>query len=489
MSDISLSRATLGQLPPRLLRPSYDVENVRAGIVHLGLGAFHRAHMARYTHDLMERKVTASEWGIVGAGLCNSDWPTWQALKPQDCLYTLVERQGERVIATIIGSLCGMIYAAESSASLLAAIDDPAIRIVSLTVTENGYCLNPATKSLDPGHAAIVHDLSNPRLPQSPIGIIVEACRRRRAVGGDAFTVLSCDNIPHNGVVLHDAVQVFAELRDPALAEWIETNTSFPSTMVDRITPISTAEDVAALGRTYGIADRGAIFSEIFRQWVIEERFVGGRPEWEAVDVQFVRDVLPYELMKLRLLNASHLAIASLGQLAGYTYVDQTMRDPVFRHYMIVLMDSEAGPTLPPIPGVNLIQYKCELIDRFANPRIKDTLQRINSDASVNLLLDPIRDRLKADAGCKLLALALAAWMRRAQGFDDAGRELKIDHPNAALLHRTALKGGDDPRALLELRFLFGDLILHEAFVETLHDWLRKLATAGARATLAMALE
>ena len=489
MSNISLSRATLRQLPPRLLRPSYDVENVRAGIVHLGLGAFHRAHMARYTHDLMERKAAACEWGILGAGLRNSDLRTCQALLPQDCLYTLVERQGEQVIATVIGSLCGMIYAAESSASLLAAIDDPAIRIISLTVTENGYCLNPATKCLDPGHPAIVHDLSNPHLPQSPIGIIVEACRRRRAAGSDAFTVLSCDNIPHNGVVLHDAVQVLAQLSDPALAEWIETNTSFPSTMVDRITPISTAVDVAALARTYGIADRCAVFSEIFRQWVIEDRFVSGRPEWEAVDVQFVRDVLPYELMKLRLLNASHLAIAGLGQLAGYTYVDETMRDPIFHKYMVVLMDSEAGPTLPPVPGVNLARYKREVSDRFANPRIKDTLQRINTDASVNLLLDPIRDRLKADASCKLLALALAAWVRRVRGFDDAGRELKIDHPNAALLRSTALRGGDDPRAVLELRFLFGDLILHEAFVATLHDWFRKLATAGARATLAMALE
>ena len=342
---------------------------------------------------------------------------------------------------------------------------------------------------LDPGHPAIVHDLSNPHLPQSPIGIIVEACRRRRAAGGDAFTVLSCDNIPHNGVVLRNAVHVLAELGDPALAEWIETNTSFPSTMVDRITPITTADDVAALGRAYGIADRGAVFSEIFRQWVIEDRFVGGRPEWEAVNVQFVRDVLPYELMKLRLLNASHLAIAGLGQLAGYTYVDETMRDPVFRNYMIILMNSEAGTTLPPIPGVNLTQYKRELIDRFANPHTKDTLQRINTDASVNLLLDPIRDRLKADADCKLLALALAAWVRRVRGFDDAGRALKIDHPMADLLNSTALKGGDDPRALLGLRFLFGDLILHEAFVETLHDWLRKLATAGARATVAMALE
>jgi mannitol 2-dehydrogenase len=207
------------------------------------------------------------------------------------------------------------------------------------------------------------------------------------------------------------------------------------------------------------------------------------------VGVQFVPDVLPYELMKLRLLNASHLAIAALGQLAGYTYVDETMQDRAFPNYMTALMNSETGPSLPPIPGVNLAEYKRKLIDRFANPRIKDTLQRVNTDAPVNLLLDPILDRLKAGADCKLLALALAAWMRRVRGFDDAGRELTVDHPDAALLRRTAHKGADDPSALLELRFLFGDLILHEAFVETLHDWLRKLATAGARATLAMALE
>lgn len=259
--------------------------------------------------------------------------------------------------------------------------------------------------------------------------------------------------------------------------------------MVDRITPITTTADLVALGRNYGIADRAPVFSEIFRQWVIEDRFVAGRPEWETVGAQFVPDVLPYELLKLRLLNASHLAIAGLAQLAGYTYVDETMQDPAFRAYMSALMNSETGPALPPIPGVDVSDYKRTLMDRFANPHIKDTLQRINTDAPLNLLLDPIRDRLEAGVDCKLLALALAAWMRRVRGFDDAGRELTVEHPNAALLRGTAQKGGDNPRALLELRFLFGDLILHGPFVASLHDWLRKLATAGARATLTIALE
>jgi mannitol-1-phosphate/altronate dehydrogenase len=445
--------------------------------------------MARYTHDLMELQPGAREWGIAGVGLLPADQRIREALKPQDCLYTLVERQDDREVVSVIGSLCDVIYAGESSATTLDAIGDPAVRIVSLTVTENGYCLNPATKRLDLTHPAIVNDLSEGALPQSAIGILVEAYRRRQAAGMPAFTALTCDNIQHNGLILRDAVLAMAALRDPALAEWIEVNASFPNSMVDRITPVTSAENIADLAARFGIADNWPVFSEMFRQWVIEDHFGQGRPEWEAVGAQFVDDVAPYEFMKLRLLNTSHLAIAGLGQLAGYKYVDETMRNRSFRSFMQQLMDRETGPTLPRIPGVELAQYKASLIARFANPQIKDTLQRINTDAPLNLLLDPIRDRLERGAECELLALALAAWMRRMAGVDDEGRPLTVVHPQADLLRARAVEGGANPRPLLGIRSLFGDLCEHERFVVDLERSLRKFHEVGSRAALEQVLE
>jgi mannitol-1-phosphate/altronate dehydrogenase len=433
----------------------------------------------------MEVQPDARNWGICGVGLLASDRRIWEALKPQDCLYTLVERQDDQEMVSVIGSLCEVLYAGESAASTLEAIDNPAVRIVSLTVTENGYCLNPATKRLDPTHPTIIHDLSHGLTPRSAIGILVEAYRRRRAGGMPAFTAMSCDNIQHNGLVLRDAVVAMATLRDAGLADWIEANASFPNSMVDRITPVTSADDISDLATRFGVTDRWPVYCEMFRQWVIEDRFVQGRPQWERVGAQFVTDVAPYEYMKLRLLNASHLAIATLGQLAGYVYVDETMKDGKFRAYMGALMDHETGPTLPPVPGVDLSRYKTQLITRFANPQIKDTLQRINTDAPLNLLLDPLRDRLASGMGCELLTLALAAWMRRLAGTDDQGRLLTISHPQADLLRARAVQGGADPRPLLRIGSLFGDLIDNSGFVANLGRCLASLYELGARGVLA----
>ena len=394
-----ISRVPPSPLFPRLSRDRASIRRmVSRGIVHLGFGGFHRAHMARYTHDLMERRSDAAEWGIVGVGLLPADARVRDALAPQDALYTLVERQDGDEAATVIGSVCEVIFAGESSLPALDAIDDPAIRIVSLTVTENGYCRNAATRALDREHPSIVHDLEHPDQPRSAIGILVEAYRRRMAARAPAFTALTCDNIQHNGVVLREAVLALAAWRDQALAEWIAANASFPSTMVDRITPVTTPAQIEDFTARFGLVDRWPIFCERFRQWVIEDNFVAGRPAWEEVGAQFVADVAPYEFMKLRLLNASHLAIAGLGRLMGYVYIDETIRDPSLRSYMRALMDRETGPTLPSVPGVDLDRYKTQLIERFGNVAIKDTVDRVNADAPINLLLEPIRDRLAAGA-------------------------------------------------------------------------------------------
>jgi mannitol-1-phosphate/altronate dehydrogenase len=484
---MQLSRATLAALPATIARPLYDPAKVSAGIVHLGFGGFHRAHMARYTHDLMERRGDAAEWGIVGVGLLPADVRVRDAMASQDALYTLVERQDGDEAATVIGSVCEVIFAGESSLAALDAIDDPAVRIVSLTVTENGYCRNSATKTLDRDHPSIVHDLAHPDQPRSAIGILVEAYRRRMAARAPAFTALTCDNIQHNGAVLRDVVLALAGWRDQALAQWIAANASFPNTMVDRITPITTPAQIGDFTARFDLLDRWPVFCERFRQWVIEDDFVAGRPAWEEVGAQFVADVTPYEFMKLRLLNASHLAIAGLGRLMGYVHIDETVRDPSLRSYMCALMDRETGPTLASVPGVDLDAYKSQLLERFGNVAIKDTVDRVNADAPVNLLIEPIRDRLAVGASVDLLALALAAWMRRVRGVDETGKPISIVHPLADLLRERANAGGPDPYPLLDIRKVFGDLIEHGAFVTTLKAWLTSLHADGAKATLSSA--
>jgi mannitol 2-dehydrogenase len=483
----ALSRSILPTLPASIERPRFDLSALGAGIVHLGLGGFHRAHMARYTHTLMQSRPDMLGWGIIGAGLLPNDKLMADSLQPQDNLYTLVERSFTQENVAVIGSLAGVIFAGDDSAALLDAIDQPDIRIVSLTVTENGYCLNRATKQLDPAHRLIREDLARPERPRSAIGIIVEACRRRRDAGAAPFTALSCDNIQHNGTVLKEAVLALARLRDPALAEWIAGSVSFPSTMVDRITPVTIDADRTTLAERHGITDRWPVVCETFTQWVIEDRFPSGRPAWEDVGAQFVDDVAPYEFMKLRLLNASHLAVSGMGRLIGYHTIDEAMADPVMTRYMTALMDRETGPTLPPVPGIDLAQYKATLIERFANTAIQDTVERVNTDAPLNVLVDPIRDRLQTGESVDLLALALAAWLRRVRGEDETGEPIDIKHPLAELLRRKALEGGPDPAPLLGITELFGAMGTDPKLMQPVGHWLSALYRDGARATLAQA--
>ncbi len=484
---VELGRDVLPRLGASIRVPSFDPAELTAGIVHLGLGGFHRAHMARYTHNLMERDAAALSWGIVGAGLMPSDRTMQASLAPQDWLYTLVERSFGTESVTIIGSLAEVIFAGESSAGLLDAIDRPGVRIVSLTVTENGYCLNPSTKALDLDHHLIRRDLAAPELPSSAVGIIVEAYRRRMLRGRPAFTALSCDNIQHNGRVLKAAVLALARLRDSGLAEWIAAHGRFPSTMVDRITPVTTASDKAGLEARFGLIDRWPVFAETFIQWVIEDDFADGRPAWEKVGAQLVDDVAPYEFMKLRLLNGSHLAISGLGRLAGYVTIDEAMANPLFPRFMAALMERETGPTLLPVPGIDLAAYKRTLVERFANPAIKDTVERVNTDAPLNILVDPIRDLLASGGTADLLALALAAWLRRVRGEDEQGQAIDVRHPMAALLRARAVEGGPDPMPLLSISPLFGELGQNERLVGAVRVWLTSLYQRGSLATLAHA--
>jgi mannitol 2-dehydrogenase len=483
MTVTTLSRRAPLDLPAGVAAPRYDLAAVSPGIVHIGLGGFHRAHFARYTHDLMALDPSALGWGIVGSGLRSSDAALLATLGGQDGLYTLVERDADRETRTVIGSIVGAIDASANSAALLDAIARPETRIVSVTVSEHGYHLDSATKTLATQSAAIREDLANPHTPRTMPGILVEAFRRRRDAGQPAFTAMSCDNIQHNGHVLRGAVLALAELFDPGLAAWIAEHARFPSSMVDRITPVPTPDAIAAFCAAFGIEDRASVFCESFRQWVIEDRFADGRPDWDRVGAQFVDDVAPYEAMKLRLLNASHLAIAGLGALSGYETVVETMGDPLIRRYMARLMQAETGPTLPPLPGIDLAEYKATLLDRFANPAIHDTVRRINTDAPVNYLLDPLRDRLAAHAPIDLLALGLAAWVERIR------HEAELDGASQGALQDAARVGGDDPTAILSIEPVFGELGRDPRLISAVKSWLIAFTERGVAGTLAWAAE
>lgn len=482
-----LNRLTLPALPASFEQPGFHVERVTHGIVHIGIGGFHRAHMARYTHDLMGRDEDALQWGITGVGLRASDRPLLNALLTQDGLYSLTEREGQTQRRALVASVLGGLDASQSTETLLALIEDERTKIVSMTVTEAGYCLNRATKQLDLHNELIIADLADPERPRSVPGILVEAYRRRRRTGGPAFTALSCDNIQHNGNVLKAAVRALAARQDKGLADWIEANAGFPNSMVDRITPVPTAADIAAFAAETGIEDQAALASELFRQWVIEDKFTAGRPAWEKAGVQFVEDVAPYELMKLRLLNGSHLAVAALGQMMGYVLIGEAIGDPLLHRYMSALMDRETGPTLMPVAGIDLAGYKQDLLGRFANPAIRDTTQRVNTDAPVNVLIDPIRDRLSKGQPIGLLALGLAAWLRRTRGTGEDGQPIHVVHPQAELLAQKAQEGESDPTPLLSIASIFGDIGHDRRLASAVGGWLASIYARGVRATVASA--
>lgn len=480
-----LSAAYLSNPPAGISVPNYDRSTVTPGIVHLGIGAFHRAHMAVYVDDLL---ADDPSWGIVGASLRRPD--TKEALEPQDGLYTIAVRDAEGTHPRVIGSILTVMDANTQREDLLNLMADPAIRIVSLTVTEKGYCHDPATGELDEKHPDIVHDLANPAAPKSAPGILVEALARRRDLGLAPFTVMSCDNLPSNGETAKRIVTRFARLRDAALGEWV-TAVAFPSTMVDRIVPSTTDADRAEVAGLIGAEDAWPIMTEPFTQWVIEDTFPGGRPAFERVGAQLVKDVEPFEHMKLRMLNGSHSTMAYAGYLGGYEYIAEVMGDPAYVRLIHGLMTEEAMPTLD-MPGVDLGAYRDQLLERFRNPALKHRTWQIAMDGSQKLpqrLLGTIRDLLAAGKGIDRLALGVAAWMRYVTGVAEDGSEIDVRDPHALKMHAIAADAGDDPVALYEglvaLSEVFGtDLAANALFRATVVGHLTSLYDEGARATV-----
>jgi len=482
-----LSAASLGNLPADVARPRYDRAAIATGIVHLGVGAFQRAHQAMYT----DAAIAAGDrrWGIVGASLRSP--AVRDQLAPQDWLYTLAVRGAEGERLQVIGALKDVLVAPEKPGVLLSALCDPAVAIVTLTVTEKGYCHDPAKGVLDESHPDIVHDLGEPNAPRSVPGVIVETLRRRKDAGVPSFTVLCCDNLPHNGRTVAAIVTRFAALRDKHLAHYIANEVAFPSTMVDRITPATTDEDRRAISACLGVEDAAPVVTEPFSQWVIEDRFPLGRPDWAIAGAEFVTDVAPYENMKLRLLNGSHSTLAYLGYLAGYETVADTMRDANYRRLAEGVMD-DAAATLKMPPGADVAAYKRALMERYANPALKHRTWQICMDGSQKLpqrLLGSIRDRLAAGAPIDRLAMGVAGWMRYVTGIDEQGKPIDVRDPLSARLRAIADEAGLVAErlapALLHVREIFGDLADDPRFQSAVQKALALIIAKGAKAAVA----
>jgi len=467
--------------------PGYDRSSVSVGIVHFGVGGFHRAHQAMYLDSLMEQGQ-ALDWGICGVGVMPFDLKVRDALVRQDCLYTLVlkDSQGEWT-PKVIGSIVSYLYAPDDPDAVIERMADPATRIVSLTVTEGGYNFHPVTGKFDADNPAVRADLAPGAVPTTTFGLITEALARRRERGIEPFTVMSCDNIQGNGRVAQEVFTAFARLRDPGLGEWIEANVRFPNSMVDRITPVTTDGDRAEIRDRFGVEDAWPVVCEPFTQWALEDRFNAGRPPFEDVGVQVVPDVEPYELMKLRLLNASHQALCYFGFLAGYRLVHEVAQDPLFANFLLDYMNLEATPTLAPVPGIDLGIYKHQLIERFSNAAVRDTVARLCAESSDRIpkwLLPVVRENLAAGRDVRFAAAVVASWARYAEGVDEQGNPIQVVDRLAEQLKIIAAKQRTDPLAFVANRDLFGDLVDHPAFTEPYLAALNSLHTSGARATL-----
>ena len=483
-----LSNANLSSLPANIRVPTYDRRRIGQRIAHIGVGGFHRAHQGVYNDDLFQQEGP-SEWGLCGIGLLPADSRIGDVLCSQDYLYTVVERSAAGDTARVIGSIQNFLHAPSDPNAVLEKLASPDTAIVSLTITEGGYYVHQGTGAFDAQHPDIQHDLAHPHEPRCAFGYLAEALERRQGRGLGPFTIMSCDNLQGNGDMVKTMLLSFIELRDPSQRNWAEQNGAFPNSMVDRITPATTDEHRALVREQFGIDDSWPVMTESFRQWVIEDHFVDGRPSWEKVGAQFTSEVLPYEKMKIRLLNASHQAICYTGMLLGYEFAHQAMADPRITQLMRGMMDVEVTPILPPVPGIDLGQYKSTLIERFANPAIRDTLARLGTEGSARIpkfVVPSISEELQQGGPIKLLSLTVASWFRYLSGTDDFGKPLPMNDPMLPQLQEAALAGGKDPRPLLAIRQLFSEeLATNRRFLQEVGDALTSFYDKGTAATLA----
>jgi mannitol 2-dehydrogenase len=482
-----LDSSALPSLQEAVAVPTYPRENLTTGIVHFGVGAFHRAHQAMYL-DRVLREDPSAPWGICGVGLLPYDLRVREVLQEQDHLYTLVVKDADgSAEARVIGSIVEYRYAPDDPEAVLEKLASPDVRIVSMTITEAGYPVDNDTGDFDSSSSLIAADLAGGRPPHSVFGYLTEGLRLRRERGLPPFTVMSCDNIQGNGRVARTALTSLARLQDAELGEWIAAHVSFPNSMVDRITPATTEEGRAEVAKRFGIEDGWPVISESFEQWVLEDDFPAGRPPLDSVGVQLVRDVEPYELMKLRLLNASHQVMSYLGILAGHEYVDEVCRIPVFVEFLRDYMAVEATPTLKPVPGVDLPAYRAQLLQRFSNAAIADTLARQVVDGSERIpkfLLPVLRAQLAEGGPIDHVTLVIAAWSRYLEGRNEIGQPIQVTDRRAARLRDAVAREATRPGALLDVVEIFGDLGGSPRFRSRYLDLRGALAEHGAVGTM-----
>ncbi len=480
---ISLSNATLDQLT--VARPRYDRTALTPGIVHIGVGNFHRAHQAWYLHRLMQ-EGKAQDWAIIGAGVRPYDAAMRDKLLAQDCLTTLVELDPQNVSAEVVGSMIDYLPIAEDNAPLINQMADPAIRIVAMTVTESGYYIDPVTKGFDAGHVDIQHDAAHPNLPRTAFGAMVAALRIRRDAGHGPFTGLSCDNLQGNGDILRQTVVSLARLSDPDLADWIDANATFPNSMVDCIAPATGPKELA-LAADFGIKDAAVVTHEAFRQWVIEDRFCASRPDWDAVGATFSDHVHEYETMKIRILNAGHQVVANVGEILGIETIAGCMADPSILAFFGKVERNEIAPTVSPVPGKTPAEYVSLIEERFSNPRIVDTTRRVAYDGSARhpgFVLPIVRDQLATGRSVDGLALVEALWARMCAGTRENGAVIEANDPMWEALTNAAAEAKTRPMAWLEQSNIYGELAHKGPFAEAFCRWLPLIWAEGSKAAL-----
>jgi len=479
-----LSAQALGSITTASV-PAYDRGSLTAGIVHFGVGNFHRAHQAVYLDDLF---ATGSDhdWALVGAGVRDADEAMRQKLKAQDWLTTVVEQEAESSSARVTGAMIDYLKPGESAA-IIDRLADPAIRIVSLTITEGGYYIDPASQKFDPGHPDIAFDAADLGAPRTAFGLILAGLIRRRDAGIVPFTVMSCDNIPGNGHVTENAVVGLAQLVDPALARWVEANVAFPNGMVDRITPATSARETALLADNFGIEDNWPVFCESFRQWVLEDNFPAGRPALEKVGVQFVKDVAPYEHMKIRILNGGHATIAYPAGLMDIHFVHEAMENPLVAAFLTKVETEEIIPVVPPVPDTDIGDYYALCQRRFANPKIGDTIRRLALDGSnrqPKFIIPSALDRAQRQQSVNGLSLVSALWCRYCYGTTDSGAVIEPNDPSWDRLTRQAALARENPAAWLAMADIYGELASDPAFIGAFSNALNTLWKIGTKATL-----
>jgi mannitol 2-dehydrogenase len=482
---IRLCNANLEKIPADIPRPSYDRTALTPGIVHIGVGNFHRAHQAWYLHRLMQTGA-AQDWAIIGAGVRDYDAQMRQKLRAQDYLTTLIELNPASTSAEIIGSMIDYLPIEAGNRPLIDQMSAPEIRIVSLTVTEGGYYIDPASKVFDTAHPDIVHDAAHPETPRTVFGTIVAALRNRRQAGYGPFTGLSCDNLQGNGDILRQAIVSLAELSNPELADWISTHCTFPNSMVDCIVPATGTKELA-LAHKFGLEDAAPVTHESFRQWVIEDKFCAGRPDWDQIGATFTDDVHAYEKMKIRLLNAGHQFLANAAEILNIGTIAEAIAHPLIGAFFRKAALEEISPHVEAVPGMTPAAYVDLISSRFSNPAIVDTTRRVAFDGSsrhTGFLVPTIREALAKGASVNGLALAEAAWARMCSGTREDGSQIEPNDPLWDELVQTAQLAKIDPRKWLEQRHYYGDLASQPEFLKPFEHWLNLIWSSGMAAAL-----